>query len=77
MSHFSVMVFFIIEEVDDDGDYVDAIRALAAGYGFASFVYFCAFVVFFSVALYISPLSCGYVCRRVYFLATFLIGVIV
>jgi hypothetical protein len=41
------------------GDLQDQYQALSSGYGFASFVYFVAFIVTMVAAIYISPLCCG------------------
>lgn len=42
-----------------DDHVLNAYKAEMGGYGMASFFYICAFVLFFSAGLYISPLVCG------------------
>lgn len=43
------------------GDLSDGYNALAAGYGFACFIYLCGFIVLLAAAFYVSPVICGYV----------------
>mmetsp|Transcript_2256 Transcript_2256/g.3066 ORF Transcript_2256/g.3066 Transcript_2256/m.3066 type:complete len:140 (-) Transcript_2256:238-657(-) len=43
----------------NDDHVKNGLGALAAGYGFASFLYFCSFVIVFAAAIFISPLCCG------------------
>ena len=43
----------------DDDKTQSYMEPLMAGYGFACFLYLMAFIIFFAVALYISPYSCG------------------
>ncbi|KAJ1439767.1 hypothetical protein B484DRAFT_443762 [Ochromonadaceae sp. CCMP2298] len=48
-----------VQDATDDPKYEKAQEALVGGYGFASFLFILAFLVFVGAAIYNSPVICG------------------
>jgi hypothetical protein len=49
----------ILNDITDDNDRKEILEALTSGFGFASFFFILAFILFAAASIYITPCLCG------------------